>query len=109
MCSLTNTDIHLDLSDIDKIYVQDAELDTRCCTSSTLPTNVAVEFKPDHQEMIIQHIREHACCQSRWCWVFAYQVRGNVNNNIITLSLTHCANAEEFVQAVQQQINPIIS
>ena len=105
LCSSTNTDIHLDLSDINKIYVQDAELDTGCCTSSTLPTNVAVEFKPDRQETIVRHIREHACCQSWWCWVFAYQLRGNINNNnIITLSITHCANAEEFVQAVQQQI-----
>ena len=98
LCRSTNTDIHLDLSDIyNKTYVQDDELDTGCCTSSTLPTTVAVEFKPDCQETIVKRIREHVCCQSSWCWVFAYQVCGNVNNNIIMLSLTHCANAGQLI------------
>ena len=91
---LGNIEIHLDLSDINYVCVQNAFVDTGCCSAQNLPLNVVVALKSGCKEMMLQQIEQG----------FADYTCVQFVNNIVLITFTHCANAEEFVQAVQRQI-----
>ena len=95
LCHSCHDDMYIDLSDINTIWVQSAAVNTGYCGTAELPTTVAVELKPGHREELLRH------------WYFTEGVFGcckNHDNRVFKLSFSHCANAEEFVQAVEQQM-----
>ena len=89
-CSSCNTNTHVDLSDISKVYVSTTGVENGLdvCNTETLPTAITIELNPDRR-VDSGTYGISTCC-------------GCVRFNSVLF--THCANAEEFVQAVQQQM-----
>ena len=80
----------MSLSDISKVSVQNGRVVNEICGyTDTLPTTVTIELNPDCQ-VDSGTYGVPTCC-------FGCISCGSV-------LITHCANAEEFVQAVQQQM-----
>ena len=94
VCSCADTDVYVDLSDIDKIEMQTAVTEKGCCSYSHLPTTVALELKKGQRLDLLPN----------WCVRPLQECFIPPEETFVKLTFTHCSNAEEFVQAVQQQM-----
>ena len=99
VCSCATTDVYIDLTDIDKIEMQTAIIEKGCCSiSDPLATTVALELKHGRRP----DLHPNAGCVQPLQGFIAPE-----NESFVKLTFTHCSNAEEFVQAVQQQMQAI--
>ena len=98
-----NTDIYVDLDDINAISVKINNVETGCCSTANLPTTVAIDLKVGRRHDLLP--RAHWCNQSllEIC-ILKCCSRSSPGERFVNVSFTHCANAEEFVQAVKQQM-----
>ena len=89
-CRAKDTNLQVDLDDICKIYVQDAKVATGCllCTTA-VPTTVVAELKQGRRLDLVPLLLQKA------------------GHTSAKLYFTHCANAEEFVRAVEHQIQSV--
>ena len=97
LCKTANTDIEVNLSDVNKAYVQMANVDTGCCSSQQLPTTVVVELKPGRRVDLLPNR-----CLTESC--LGCLSESDREATVVKLSFTHCVNAEDFVNAVKQQV-----
>lgn len=96
LCSSANTDVYVDLDDISEISVQTNNVETGCCSTADLPTTVAIDLKVGCRNDLLPLLE---ICITK-CF-------SSPEERFVKLSFTHCANAEEFVQAVKEQMKTI--
>ena len=101
VCRSANTDVYVDLNDISAISVQTTIVETGCWSTTNLPTTVAIDLKVGCRPDLLPHWRQEESCITR-CFTSE-----SPEERSVKLSFTHCANAEEFVQAVEQQMKAI--
>ena len=104
LCSSANTDVHIKLSDVSAVSLKMALGETVCCSSpKQLPTTVVVTLKPGRRLDLLPHwcLREGACLD---CLLGRRRIN---NDTTVIFRFTHCANAEDFVKAVNQQMADI--
>ena len=97
LCKSANTDIEVDISDVNTAYVQMAKVDTGCCSSQQLPTTAVVELKPGRRIDLLPNR-----CLTEGC--LSCLSGSDHDATVVKPSFTHCVNAEDFVNAVKQQI-----
>ena len=86
--------IQVELDDINKMYVQNTKVAKGCLSTTIVPTTVVAELKQGRRLDLLPRNRQ----QRR---------QPLPNNTFVKLYFTHCANAEEFVRAVENQIQSI--
>lgn len=101
LCPSANTNIYVDLDDVNEISVQSKSVETGFCSVTSFQTTVAVYLKAGRRHDLLPH-----CCNQSLFQIIA-QSQIPPEERIVRLSFTHCANAEEFVQAVKQQLQAI--
>lgn len=99
LCRSANTDIYIDLDDINGISVQNNNVETGCCSTANVPTTVAVDLKVGRRYDLLTH-----WCTQSLLEICIIKCCSSPEEKSVKLSFTHCANAEEFVQAVKQQM-----
>lgn len=90
VCTSCDHEIHLDISDVSKVYIQSPVPEIRgqrISRSQQLGTCVVLELKEGCRE----DLQPHFLCMS-------------CNYGPTTIRFNHCTNAEEFVRAVQFQM-----
>lgn len=103
LCHSADTDIYIDLDDINAISVQYNIVETGCFSTANLPTTVAIDLKVGRRYDLLPHY----CTQSLLEICMTKCCSQPPEEKFAKLSFTHCANAEEFVQAVKQQMKAI--
>ena len=99
LCRSANTDVYVDLDDINAISVKVNEVETGCCSTANLPTTVAIDLKVGCRHDLLPH-----WCNQSLLEICILKCCSSPEERFVKLSFTHCANAEEFVQAVKQQM-----
>jgi hypothetical protein len=87
------------LDDINAISVQINNVETGCCSTAKLPTRVAIDLKIGRRHDLLPH-----WCNQSLLEICKTRCFSSPEERFVTLSFTHCANAEEFVKAVKQQM-----
>ena len=87
---------HVSLSDVQAITVETNYVEgSLCgCDAKTLPTTVKVVLKPGRRHDLLPH----------WCNRPLLEVCLTTSESPVVLTLNHCANAENFVKAVKEQM-----
>ena len=99
VCHCADTDIYVDLCDIDTIESQTARVATGCCSSADLPTTVAIALKKGRRFDLLPH-----WCTQSLLEICLFRCCTSPEERFVKLSFTHCSDAEEFVQAVKQEM-----
>ena len=98
ICRCADIDIYVELADIEMVHRTQTVAEPQECFSRTeVPTTVTVQLKKGRRNDLRQ-----ADCATRIG--NSAQATASPEETVIQLAFTHCSNAEEFVQAVQQQI-----
>ena len=96
LCRSYNTNLRIDLDDVGNIYVQNAKVSTGYFSPSAIvPTTVVAELKQGRRFDLLPH---------KGSWLARRQ---STNPVCVKVYFVHCANAEEFVQAVRHQIESV--
>ena len=88
VCRSDITNIEVDLDDINQIYVQDAKV-TGCFSTTLVPMTVVAELKQGRR-LDLHQTRQDG--------------KPLPDNTCVKVYFTYCADAEEFVRAVEHQI-----
>ena len=95
LCSSADTNVCIDLDDIDSVTVDQTSVDKWWCCffADSYPTTVRLFLKPGRREDLYP---ENLCCCIPGC--------GFTEKTQLTVKFPHCLDAEEFVRKVNQQL-----
>lgn len=101
ICRCADIDIYVELADIELVHRTQTIAEPQGCFCKTeVPTTVTVQLKKGRRNDL-----RLADCATRIG--DSAQATASPEETVIQLTFTHCSNAEEFVRAVQQQIDTI--
>ena len=102
-CRCADIDIYVDLADIELVHrTQTIAGPQGCCNcccrmDSEVSTTVVVQLKKGRRSDLLE----------KECAVRIDSSTENIASAVVSLKFTHCSNADEFIQAVQKQIEVI--